>query len=53
MQNCLQGLLFVQKTKKYGYLNNLLLLGKGKKLRVPCKDTKGIVSYDLFKANYR
>ena len=39
-------------SKKYGYLNNLLLLGKGKKLRNPSKDRKGLVSYDLYKPNY-
>ena len=52
IQNWFTGISLRTTSKKYGYLNNLLLLGKGKKLRVPSKGRKGIVSYDLFKANY-
>ena len=52
IQNWFTGISLRTTSKKYGYLNNLLLLGKGKKLRVPSKDKKGIVSYDLYKPNY-
>ena len=52
VQNWFTGISLRTTSKKYGYLNNLLLLGKGKKLRNPSKDRKGLVSYDLYKPNY-
>ena len=52
IQNWFTGISLRTTSKKYGYLNNLILLGKGKKLRVPNKDKKGIVSYDLYNPNY-
>ena len=52
IQNWFTGISLRTTSKKYGYLNNILLLGKGKKLRVPSKEGKGIVSYDLYKPNY-
>ena len=52
IQNWFTGISLRTTSKEYGYLNNLLLLGKGTKLRVPSIDGKGIVSYDLYKPNY-
>ena len=52
IQNWFTGISLRTTSKKYGYLNNLLLLGKGKKLRVPSIDGQEIVSYDLYKPNY-
>ena len=52
IQNWFTGISLRTTSKKYGYLNNLLLLGKGKELRNPTKDRKGLVSYDLYKPNY-
>ena len=52
IQNWFTGISLRTTSKKYGYLNSLLLLGKGKKLRNPSKDRKGLVSYDLYKPNY-
>ena len=52
VQNWFTGISLRTTSKKYGYLNNLLLLGKGKKLRNPSKDKRGLVSYDLYKPNY-
>ena len=46
------GVVFRTKSKKYSYLNNELIVGKGTSLAFPKGKKKGSVNYDFYKTTY-
>ena len=46
------GVVFRTKSKKYSYLNNELIVGRGTSLSFPKGKRKGSVNYDFYKATY-
>ncbi len=46
------GVVFRTKSKKYSYLNNQLIVGRGTGLTFPSGKKKGSVNYDFYKATY-
>ena len=46
------GVVFRTSSKKYSYLNNELIIGRGTSLTFPSDKKKGSVNYDFYKAIY-
>ena len=46
------GVVFRTKSKKYSFLNNELIVGKGTSLTFPKGKRSGSVNYDFYRATY-